>query len=512
MLNLIPYPSGPVQENEGVCRIPENLTADLGDFARWAVIAFENRMRRPLAAGSWLRLFRDPAKAPEGYTLSITAEGVRIGASTEQGVIWGLATLYALKNGDTLPCCLIQDAPRYGHRGLNLDCSRHFFPAEEVKKIIEALSLCRMNVLHWHLSDDQGWRIESLHFPKLTKASKQFYTQRQIREIVEFARLRGVEIIPEIDMPGHTSAVLNAYPKFGCFGTRVPLADHGGIFPVILCPGKDETMSFLEELLEEIIPLFPGPRFHIGGDEAPKSEWKQCPDCAARKEQLGLTEDEDLQGWFTARIAEILRRHGKTPICWDDTLLASNAPREIQVQYWMLTHRRRLEQFIRDGGKWIYSDMLDFYFDYPYSMTPLKKVYTASPRLGKREAAGDPNLLGLECCLWTEYVTTPEQLEKRLFPRVYAFAEAAWGTVGKYEDFLTRLEALLPARGHAVTAKTWWDPRGTARRKEALAFVARQRAASADEEPPAEPAPPNREFDRAYRKKFFKPWDAPWLR
>lgn len=506
MLNLIPYPSGTVREKDDCCQIPKVITADLGDFARWAVIAFEKRMKTSVVAGGkWLRLFRDAGKAPEGYSIGITPEGVCIGAADETGVIWALTTLVQLVKDGTLPCCLIQDAPRYGHRGLNLDCARHFFAPEEVKKIIEEISLRKMNVLHWHLSDDQGWRIESRQFPKLNRVSKQYYTQSQIRDIVEFARLRGVEIIPEIDMPGHTLALLSAFPEFGCFGKQVTPAEQGGIYSTILCPGKDSTFDFLEILLGELVTLFPGSRFHIGGDEAPKSEWQKCPDCAQRMQQLGLTDHEDLQGWFTRRMVEILHQYGKTPICWDDALLAETAPGDMQVQYWLAGHRKELECFALDGGKWIYSDMFSCYFDYPYSMTPLEKVYKIVPKPGKQAL---PNLLGMECCMWTEYVITNERLENRLFPRLHAFSEVCWSGSGDYSGFLKRLEETMKAplsAGIAFTPPNWWDPNGKARRKEALGFTAAQSAASGD----AQEGKPDWKHTIQYMRAFFKPQD--WL-
>lgn len=513
MLNLIPYPSGTAQENRGTCRIPDVMTADLGGFERWSVIAFENRMGASVVeGGSWLRLFRDEKKAPEGYSLGITPEGISIGASTEQGIIWALTTLACLADQGSLPCCLIQDEPRYAHRGLNLDCSRHFFSAEEVKKVIEGISLAKMNVLHWHLSDDQGWRIESKVFPKLNK-NGEYYTQNQIRNVVEFARLRGVEVIPEIDMPGHTSAILAAFPNLSCSGKPVPVQVYSGIFPIILCPGEEETFTFLEALLGEIAPLFPSSRFHIGGDEAPKSEWKKCPACAARMKALGLSDYEDLQGWFTGRIGEILCRYGKTPICWNETLLASNAPADIQVQYWILSHRDSMERFAKAGGKWIYSDMFEFYFDYPYSMTPMERVYKTVPHLGRQDITADPNLLGLECCLWTEHVVTPERLENLLFPRVLAFAELCWEKAGDYAQFQARAEAIMAHslyRNFSFTDRSWWNPSGKARRKDAFAFLDAQKASMGDDPPAAEGAP-NKEFAQAFRQKFFRPADLPFL-
>ena len=324
----------------------------MGGFAPWCLEALEARLHRavrPAQAGErpWLRLVRDETLPAEGYRFRAEKDGVTVSAAAELGVVWALTTLAELAEApEGLAPCEIEDAPRYGHRGLSLDCSRHFFPAEEVKKIIEQLARVKMNVLHWHLVDDQGWRIESHRFPLLHETSGAYYTQEQIREIVEFARVRGVEIIPEIDLPGHTTALLAAYPQYSCAGKPVELRQHGGIFDVILCAGKDETFAFLEELLGEICPLFPSPRFHIGGDEAPKTEWKKCPHCKARMESLGLTDYEDLQGWFTNRVTDILKKYGKRAICWNDTLEAKDPDTGNQVQFWTTQHEKPVPAFI----------------------------------------------------------------------------------------------------------------------------------------------------------------------
>ena len=235
---------------------------------------------------------------------------------------------------------------KYNYRSLHLDCARHFFPIATVKKVIEGISFGNMNVLHWHLSDDHGWRIESKKFPRLHGCSREYYTQEEIKEVVSFAKERGVEIVPEIDMPGHSLALLAAFPEYSCKGESVEMAKARGVYKTILCAGKEDTYAFVEEVLEEIIPLFDSQYFHIGGDEAPKDEWKECPHCNAKMKALGLTNYEDLQGHFTKQVCEILRKHGKTPICWNDALLANNIPEDVTVQYWTIDYAKQMVPFV----------------------------------------------------------------------------------------------------------------------------------------------------------------------
>ena len=515
MMHLVPYPTGIIREETGTFRMPGTAGAETGGFEAWCLEAFAARVGRPVGGTAWLHLLKNAALPEEGYRLTVSENGVTAEASTERGIVWALTTLASLSDGGRIPCCTIADAPVHEHRGLSLDCVRHFFPAEEVKKIIEEISLAKMNVLHWHLSDDQGWRIESRKFPKLNEVSPQFYTQDEIRQIAEFARVRGVEIVPEIDMPGHTSGLLAAYPQYSCSGRAVTLATAGGIYPVILCAGREETFAFAEELLDEILPLFPGKRFHIGGDEAPKSEWKKCPLCRARMEEQGIDAIEDLQGYFTSRVIGILKKHGKTPVCWNETLLASNVPADIQVQYWTLQHRIPMQRFAENGGKWIYSDMFELYLDYPYSMTSLKKIYETEPHLGKTSFADDPGLLGMEACIWAEHIDSPERLEELLFPRVLAVAELNWSGRRDYGDLKTRLRTVIAGELHKgihYTPESGWEPKGTSRKKEAIDYFIKVNSMPPEvKAQTVDAAAPNREFASAFMKKFFRPADLPAL-
>lgn len=516
MVNIIPQPNGAVLSKEGRCVLNQTVQIENEEFPAWCTAAFLERTGcRPGPSGIKLVLVKDDTLSREAYKLEISPDKIEVTASGPEGVIQALTSAAVMKQGKMLPCCLVEDEPVYEHRGVHLDCARHFFDAKAVKEIIEGMSLAKLNVLHWHLSDDQGWRIESLRFPKLHETSKDYYTQKEIRDIVAFAKDRGVEIIPEIDMPGHTTAILAAYPQYSCSGKKVSLASSMGIYPVILCPGKEETFEFLEQLLGEIVPLFEGPRFHIGGDEAPKTEWARCPDCQRRMQELGLGSLDDLQGYFTRRVQDILAKFGKQAVCWNDTLLASNAPKDVQIQYWTLQHRSQMEPMIEQGGRWIYSDMFELYFDYPHSMTSLKKVYETNPHLGKREVGPKDGLIGMEGCVWTEHIDNADSLERRLFPRVFALAEVCWSRHRNYESFEQRLRAMMPVLENSVsvTEQDSWNPKGKQRRKEALSYFTGMNSSMSKEvrEQTVESAKPNKEFSQSFMTKFFKTADLPFL-
>lgn len=417
---------------------------------------------------------------------------------------------------------------KYNYRSLHLDCARHFFSVGTVKKVIEGISYGNLNVLHWHLTDDHAWRIESKKFPQLHESSGEYYTQEQIREIIDFAKQRGIDVIPEIDMPGHNLALLSVFPQYSCKGEPVTPARARGVYKTILCAGKEEVYDFVEELLDEIIPLFDSKYFHIGGDEAPKDEWKECPHCNAKMTELGLTSYEDLQGYFTARLCDILKKHGKTPIVWNDALLASNLPDDIVVQYWTIDYAKEMLPFVEKGGNWIYSDMFELYLDYPHSMIPLHKVYDFQPHLyrynipgcGNRECGdidvnGITGLLGFEACTWAEHINNEKDLCEHIFPRVYAMAERANGEVHTdYESFKKRIREkvkLLDKAEIPYTKEEWWDPKGKARRDDAIQFYFNMGAGVDEEEAKkqAASAAPKLEFVLHFIKEFYKISDVP---
>lgn len=515
MLNLIPAPRGSVHMQEGSVKLPETVTVSLGDFAPWCLEAFAARLDGHVeTVENGFITLKKADIAKEGYKLTVAKDGITVEAADESGAVWALTTVTELTaEGEALPIVTIEDAPHYGHRGLSLDCSRHFFTADEVKKVIDQMTRVKLNVLHWHLVDDQGWRIECKTLPLLHETTGTYYTQEEIRSVIEYARVRGMEIIPEIDMPGHTRSMIAAYPHLSCFGEKTELCQFGGIFEKILCPGKDETFEFIEKLLTEVCALFPDDRFHIGGDEAPKTEWKKCPHCKARMEALGLTDYEDLQGYFTKRVVAILKKHGKRAVCWNDVLESKDVDTENIIQYWTAQHEAPVPAFIERGGKVIFSNMSALYFDYPHGINSLNKVYHYQPVVMGKSYADSPNMLGYEAALWSEQVETPEHLEELLFPRLYAVSEIAWNEAGDYADFEHRAEKkieIAAKQGVNCMTKDGWNPEGEARVQSAATFIAHMMNPGGIGTPHTDA---EREMVRPVIEKFaqiwFRPQDVP---
>jgi len=482
-LPLLPLPNGRMHIYGEKLAFPSRLRVSSekwGDIdpAYLTVFAWRAGLKITQDGPVLLRFYRNSLFPEEGYRLRVTKDrGIQIEAADERGVCWALATLCALLENSEVPCCDIMDAPAYAHRGILLDSARHFFPVDTVKDLIEAISLAKLNVLHWHLTDDQGWRVESKLFPKLhEQCAPLYYTQEELREVTEFARARGVEIIPEIDLPGHVTSILSIYPELSCSGRQLEMAPAWGIHSTILCAGKEEVFELLLPLLEEIAEIFSSPRFHLGGDEAPKSEWENCPLCWQRMEKEGLDSTEELQGWFTARMADHLRELGKQPICWNESLLAECLPElapDLTVQYWAEMHKEGpTRRFWENGGPIIFSDFMNAYLDQPHGFTSMKKVYAYEPGLpGFRPDPLDPlgPVAGMEACVWTEYIETPEQLARMTFPRAYAMAEAAWTKPCRkdYNSFRCRLALWLERfPGPGFTPPEDADPSLVARYKE----------------------------------------------
>ena len=371
------------------------------------------------------------------YEIEIRDGKISVKFSDEQGKFYAEKTIEQLKNsGEKISDCIIKDSPGFSHRGFMLDPCRHFLSTDETKKIIDAAAYLKMNVFHWHLSDDQGFRIESKKFPLLNEIGSYrknslfggtnenkphggFFTQEEIKDIVNYCKERHIEVIPEIDLPGHTIAIIASYPELSCRKEKIDVCMKQGIFPTILCAGNEKVYKFVYELLDEIIPLFPSEYFHIGGDEVPKKNWKSCDDCKRKMEEENLQNFHELQGYFMNRIAEFLLSRNKTPIMWNDTLKSGKINNKTTViQHW-LHNKDIMESFIADGGKYIESDFFHFYSDYPYDMTPLKKVYNF-------EAKKTENLSGVEMPAWSEYIRDFDKLSFMLFPRICAVSEIAW--------------------------------------------------------------------------------------
>ena len=419
----------------------------------------------------------------EAYRIEIVKKGVRLSANTETGIFYGLQTLLQLlNNGDnkTLPALTINDSPRFPYRGLHLDVSRHFFDKEFVKKQLNAMAYFKMNRLHWHLTDGAGWRIEIKKYPRLTsfaawrpfdklndwwvggrtfceqddpRAVGGYYTQDDIREVVAYAAERHITIIPEIEMPGHSEEVLATYPELSCSGKPYVNAD--------FCIGTEKTFEFLENVLLEVIDLFPSEYIHIGGDEASKSSWKTCPRCQKRMADEHLNSVDELQSYMIHRIEKFLNDHDRKIIGWDEIIEGGLSP-TATVMSWRgeeggITAVTSGHRAIMTPGGYCY---LDSYQDAPYSQPeaiggylPLKKVYSYNPVSTSLSAEQAKLVYGAQVNLFTEYVPTPEHVEYMLYPRTLALAEVAWSAPERksWPDFYARaLKAVtdLQAKGY----------------------------------------------------------------
>lgn len=466
-IDIIPRPRI-VQPDKGVFRLDQNTIVyiphgqpDIPDLAAYlvnsisTVTGFMPEVR--ILSGDadtrsiLLRLDDAANTGDEGYLLSVTPEHIEMTASQPAGLFYAIQSFRQLIDGSAraswlLPACRIEDSPRFGWRGILLDCSRHFMSVEFIKRYIDLIAYHKMNVLHLHLTDDQGWRMEIKKYPGLTETGAWrnefgkryggYYTQAELRDIVSYAATRYVEVVPEIEMPGHATAALAAYPEYSCSGEPREVETAWGIHTDLFCAGKESTFTFLEDILREVCDVFPSPYIHIGGDEAKKDEWEKCPDCQHRIEQEGLADEEALQGYFTERIDKIVRSMGRTTIGWDE-ILEGGISRSAVVQSW-----RGMDGALEgtEAGHHVLASPHDYvYFDYPQGprrakadwmpVTTLPRVYSFEPvpaELTPEEAA---LVMGGECSLWSEYAPQPE-VDQQIFPRLCAFSEVMW----TYED------------------------------------------------------------------------------
>jgi hexosaminidase len=427
----------------------------------------------------------------EGYELSVTPAAVSIAAPEKAGLFYGVQTLLQLLppaaygsagtagGAAVLPCVKIEDMPRLPWRGMLLDVSRHFFPKEFIKRYLDYLALHKMNTFHWHLTDDQGWRLEIKKYPRLTEVGAWrvdredkhwnsrppqgpgdkatlggFYTQNDVREILAYAESRHITVVPEIEMPGHCLSALAAYPQLSCSGGPFTVPP-GGVWPIkdVYCAGNDETFAFLEDVLGEVVELFPGKIIHIGGDEVDKSTWKVCPKCQARIKAAGLKTAEELQSWFIRRIETFLNARGRTLMGWDEILEGGLAP-NAAVMSW-----RGVEGGIaaaKAGHPVVMTPTSNCYFDYYQGdpaleppgiggFLPLSKVYAFEPVPAVLTPEESRFIVGAQGNLWTEYIATPSHAEYMTFPRIAAMAEAGWTSAAgrDWDDFLRRLTVQL---------------------------------------------------------------------
>ena len=448
---------------------------------------------------------------PEGYVLTVNKKGITIVGGSAAGVFYGIQTLRkAVVNNKMLSPVVITDAPRFSWRGMHLDCSRHFFPVAFVKKFIDLLAMHNMNVFHWHLTDDQGWRIEIKKWPKLTTIGSQrsgtiigtnsdlddgipyggFYTQAEAREIVAYAAARHITIVPEIDMPGHMLAALAAYPELGCTGGPYQVGHYWGVYKDVLCVGNPRVYEFVQDVLTEVMDIFPSEVIHIGGDETPTEKWNQCEKCrdffaneafvhealiarigGVPAEGQSLRPADNYQAYFTERVFNFLTSKGRRALGWDEIL--DGAPHDAMIMSWRGSTPGA--KAAEAGHDVVMAPTTHCYFDYQQvkdtefepsrcgGFIPIEKVYALDPAPDSLSVEARSHILGTQANLWTEYMTNEQMVEYQALPRMSALAEVQWTQPARknYEAFLQRLTRFtsLLEQYHYIYAKHLWPDR-----------------------------------------------------
>lgn len=457
-----------------------------------------------------IRFVLDKKYQPEQYTIEVKKDRLTVTASTPNGVLYAIASLSQLlpdafygveeENPDwTIPEVFINDWPRFAYRGLHLDVSRHFFDVDVIKRYLDVMAYHKINRFHWHLTDDQGWRIEIKKYPKLTEIGSKrdetvvlkrfnplvcdgiphegFYTQEQIREVVDYAEYLGITVIPEIDLPGHMIAALAAYPELGCTGGPYKVWTRWGVANDVLCPGKEKTFEFIEDVLDEVMQLFPSEYIHIGGDECPKVEWEKCPDCQKRIAELGLKTDEEhtaeqyLQNYVTERVQKYLNDHGRKIIGWDE-ILEGKLAEGATVMSWRgakggIEAAKQGYDAIMTPGGYVYFDYYqsDSISREPFAICcpcPIEKTYSFEAYDGIPEES-QKHILGVQGNLWTEYVATPEHLFYMVLPRIDALCELQWCAPERkdFERFkkdVARMLRIYDALGYTYSRNIYGEP------------------------------------------------------
>lgn len=436
----------------------------------------------------------DSVDHAEGYWLKVSQEGIFIKGKSPAGVFYGIQTLrksLPIQTGTSfieLPAVVINDAPRFGYRGMMLDCARHFFPISVVKEYIDLIALHNMNNFHWHLTDDQGWRIEIKAFPELTSIGSMrsgtvianstvddeivhggYYTQEEIREVIRYANDRHITVIPEIDMPGHMLAALATFPELGCKGGPYKVGHQWGIYNDVLCMGNPKTMNFVKTVLDEVMQLFPSRYIHVGGDETPTVRWEHCPKC----QSIRLNSGETLQGHFTKEIERFVQTKGKQIIGWDEILgMGIDSSTTIMAWRGMQAGVKAAEQ----GHDVLLTPLTHCYFDY-YQTSPnvyeptitgmwpieVKKVYELDPLPDSLSVQAKEHILGVQANLWSEHIAVKNVIEYMVLPRMAALAEVQWTPKQKkdFDDFYARLTILTCLYEHYnwEYAKHLWPER-----------------------------------------------------
>lgn len=503
-INVIPVPVS-LTQNEGVFKVGKNMAFQASTpEAKTVAEFFASKLNlatgyqvtvgdKEVSNGISLIIDESLDVNNEGYTLDVTANGATVKAKTPQGLFYGMQTFMQLLPAEvespvvvsgiawTAPCVSVKDEPRFGYRGFMLDPCRHFIPVENVKKQIDVLSLFKINRMHWHLTDDQGWRIEIKKYPKLTEVGAKriegegteyggFYTQEEIKEVVKYAADRFVTVIPELELPGHEMAAIAGYPELSCKGEQSTPRIIWGVEDIVMCAGKEETFKFLEDVIDEIAPLFPSEYFHIGGDECPKISWKQCPLCQKRIKEEGLKGDkqhsaeERLQSYFVQRMEKYLSgKYGKKIIGWDEILEGGLAP-SATVMSWrgeaggIAAANMDHDVIMTPGSGGMYLDQYqgDSKIE-PVTIggyATIEKVYSYNPIPDTLVATGKAqHILGVQCNNWSEYMYNTDLMEYRMYPRALAVAEIGWSPLTRkdYKDFERRLDnALVRLDAHNI--------------------------------------------------------------
>ena len=418
----------------------------------------------------------------EEYILKINSDKITIEASTETGAIYGFQSLNQLMNLNLnsgvikLQNQVIKDSPRFKYRGMHLDVGRHMYPVDFIKKYIDGLAMLKFNNFHWHLTEDQGWRIEIEKYPELNNVGSfrdstlighytdkpwqfdktrygGFYTKKEIKEVVRYAEERGINVIPEIEMPGHSQAAVSSYPEFGCTGEQVGVAPLWGVFKEIYC-SKNETFNFLEDIIDEVVELFPGKYIHIGGDEAPKTNWKACGNCQDVIKREGLKDEHELQSYFITRMEKYINSKGKQIIGWDEILEGGLAP-NATVMSWRgisggLEAAKMNHEVIMTPNATCY---LDHYqaketANEPLAIggfTPIEEIYNYEPIPNELDESLHKYIIGAQGNVWTEYMKTSDHVEYMVFPRILALSEVVWAkNKPSFEEFEKKVINVYP--------------------------------------------------------------------
>ena len=407
----------------------------------------------------------------ESYRIACGTQDIQVTASDKAGAFYAVISLLQLcSQAGTVPRVNIFDKPRFSYRGFMLDCARHFWPVDKIKSLLDFMAFIKLNAFHWHITDDQGWRIEIEKYPLLTQkgtvriatdknenctghyfpetigqqyGAGLFYTKAEAREIVAYAAERGIEVIPEVDMPGHLSAAIACYPQLSCTGDKIEVPDEWGVLHHIGCPGKEFLFTFAKDIIDELCEIFPSQYFHIGGDEVLTDSWESCPDCQRLMQEENLATVREVQGYFNGILSEYLASKGKRLVGWNEILNSAFASPDKMVGQWWIDSKTEIERdWINRGGKMILSFCDYMYMDHPYSVRPLAKTYNFEPDVLKIKK--EQNIIGIEVPQWTEHILTTEKLDMYTNARLLAAAELAWtDKEGRdYAEFESRIEGM----------------------------------------------------------------------